>query len=293
MSIIDLKDPFFQATILAAHSDSPCKEKCSNQSQNILPDLISATTSVPEPSETTDSSNNETSTTAEEETNPLANVLAEMGEVLQSFYDRYTMNFETPDNNTVTNISTTIQNETIIRSHIIESLNQPLNAYEPMAIVESNSTNVSRPENRTMVSELKPKIDDSDNQEITPICNKTICNEWNTEKLLAARLCCMSFATEDDQVEEPIVNVNASEYIPSNGGFGCKLYARSSCSLIKPILRCCTRKLVNEYFNYTMKLREQKLGNYGQRLRRNNSNRIEKVNSDVLQNWLNNKNEKN
>lgn len=244
---------------------------------------------MPELSETTDnSSNNETSTTSEEETNPLANVLAEMGEVLQSFYDRYTMNFETADNSTTTNISTTIQNETIIRSHLIESLNQPLNTYEPMSIIlEPNSTNVSHPQNRTMVQELRPKIDDSDNQEITPICNKTICNEWNTEKLLAARLCCMSFTTEDDQVEEPIVNVNASEYIPSNGGFGCKLYARSSCSLIKPILRCCTRKLVNEYFNYTMKLRGQKLGNYGQRLRRNNSNRMEKINPDVLQNWLN------
>lgn len=89
-------------------------------------------------------------------------------------------------------------------------------------------------------------------------CNQTSCLEWSTEKLLKARLCCLNHLNADEDVTET-TNGTASMSEPVNnvGGFGCQLYARWRCHQILPIIKCCLRKVLNDYFDYTIKIREQ------------------------------------
>nr|XP_046909713.1 uncharacterized protein LOC124491140 [Dermatophagoides farinae] len=288
LSFIDRKDPFFQATILAAHTDSPCKEKCirnsvsSSSTTNITgnqneTETIETTTTTMMMTTTDDSMTNITNQTDQATTTATEsiemNVLSQMGEILKIFYNRYTMNFvpesseSVMDNNTTSISNMTTKNVT---TNLIDTLNRTIETYGLQQTLSSSSSssipaiqldigkeiakNVTKVGNGELRSQLLPP-NTRNVSKLSKVCQQTNCTEWTTERLLAARLCCLSITTEDD--DEPMVNVNASVYIPSNGGFGCKLYPRTTCSMIKPILRCCTRKLVNQYFNYAIQLRER------------------------------------
>lgn len=94
-------------------------------------------------------------------------------------------------------------------------------------------------------------------------CNQTSCLEWSTEKLLKARLCCLNFLNADEEASSGDTGTNSTDStslvhpVNSVGGFGCQLYARWRCTQILPIIKCCLRKVLNEYFDYTIKKREQ------------------------------------
>lgn len=287
LSFIDRKDPFFQATILAAHTDSPCKEKCirnsvsSSSTTNITgnqneTETIETTTTTMMMTTTDDSMTNITNQTDQATTTATEsiemNVLSQMGEILKIFYNRYTMNFVPESSESVVdNNTTSISNMTTknVTTNLIDTLNRTIETYGLQQTLSSSSSsipaiqldigkeiakNVTKVGNGELRSQLLPP-NTRNVSKLSKVCQQTNCTEWTTERLLAARLCCLSITTEDD--DEPMVNVNASVYIPSNGGFGCKLYPRTTCSMIKPILRCCTRKLVNQYFNYAIQLRER------------------------------------
>ncbi|KAH9423294.1 selenium binding, partial [Dermatophagoides pteronyssinus] len=283
LSFIDRKDPFFQATILAAHTDSPCKEKCVNPnlSPNNITDNQNETLAVTEISSSSTTTtltpvvdnvdsieNNQTDTTTTNELNEL-NVFSQMGQVLKIFYNRYTMNFEPEiESSNVDSSSTTVMPN--ITTNLIDTLNRTLETYglqksqQNISIDDSTiksknvTTKTGNGELRSTLSQ-PPKF--KNGSKLSEVCQQTNCTEWSTERLLAARLCCLSITTEDD--DEPMVNVNATVFIPSNGGFGCKLYPRTTCSMIKPVLRCCTRKLVNQYFTYAIQLRERQRQQFG------------------------------
>lgn len=293
LSFIDRKDPFFQATILAAHTDSPCKEKCVNR--NLSPSNITdnqnetlAVTEISSSSSTTtltpvvdnvDSIENNQTDTSTNELNEL-NVFSQMGQVLKIFYNRYTMNFE-PEIESSSGDSSSTTAMPNITTNLIDTLNRTLETYglqksqQNISIDDSTiksknvTTKTGNGELRSTLSQ-PPKF--KNGSKLSEVCQQTNCTEWSTERLLAARLCCLSITTEDD--DEPMVNVNATVFIPSNGGFGCKLYPRTTCSMIKPVLRCCTRKLVNQYFTYAIQLRERQRQQFGpgQRSVRSNSN---------------------
>ncbi|XP_075677607.1 uncharacterized protein LOC142645393 [Dermatophagoides pteronyssinus] len=292
LSFIDRKDPFFQATILAAHTDSPCKEKCVNR--NLTPNNItdnqnetmavteissSTTTTLTPVVDNVDSIENNQTDTSTNELNEL-NVFSQMGQVLKIFYNRYTMNFEPEiESSSGDSSSTTVMPN--ITTNLIDTLNRTLETYglqksqQNISIDDSTiksknvTTKTGNGELRSTLSQ-PPKF--KNGSKLSEVCQQTNCTEWSTERLLAARLCCLSITTEDD--DEPMVNVNATVFIPSNGGFGCKLYPRTTCSMIKPVLRCCTRKLVNQYFTYAIQLRERQRQQFGpgQRSVRSNSN---------------------
>ncbi|UXI17718.1 hypothetical protein NH340_JMT03661 [Sarcoptes scabiei] len=270
LSFIDQKDPFFQATIIAAHTDSPCEGKCGQKLSNDSIEInstarveITTQSSI----ETITSSLNEIEQKNETESDPnetndsLTNVLSQMGEVLQSFYDRYTANFVSEESNETIDDHNVTHKTSSNASDLLVTLNRTLEYFA------ENATNQTTKQQPNGTFQQKALL--SNGQQVSESCNRTICSEWTTEKLLAARLCCLSFHNDDedeDPINDSMLNVNASHYIPSNGGFGCSLYPRTTCSMIKPVLQCCTRKLFNEYFNYAVKLRaRQSKLNYGQR----------------------------
>lgn len=138
-----------------------------------------------------------------------------------------------------------------------------------------------------------------DSSSITSTCNN--CDQWSTERLLKARLCCLNFQSELDDEESDFQSLPPSPP-PSNvanqtdqssqqsnsettnstitddndimfetngtfvqdGSFGCQLYAKCRCNRIMPQIKCCLRKMLKKYFDFTIKIREQQLKNHQQ-----------------------------
>ncbi len=111
-------------------------------------------------------------------------------------------------------------------------------------------------------------------------CTATVCNEWSTERLLKARLCCLnspegesSSSSSSSSSEANSTMITSTTVSPGNSsssssssssGFGCTLYARrNQCSQIMPVIRCCLRKVLNKYFDFTIRLREQQQRSQG------------------------------
>ena len=64
--------------------------------------------------------------------------------------------------------------------------------------------------------------------------NQSMCVEWSTDRLLRARLCCLSEVLADD-----------------DSGFGCGHFERGKCNRMLPLIKCCLKdfsQLLDNYF---------------------------------------------
>ncbi|XP_054161377.1 uncharacterized protein LOC128959450 [Oppia nitens] len=63
--------------------------------------------------------------------------------------------------------------------------------------------------------------------------NKSMCDEWSTDRLLRVRLCCLTDMTADD-----------------DSGFGCGHFERSKCNQMLPLIKCCLKDFSQLLENY-------------------------------------------
>lgn len=119
--------------------------------------------------------------------------------------------------------------------------------------LEESKPPVKNPQNNqnSVLSKLRES-----STEINNVCNRNTCSEWSTEGLLKSRLCCLN-APQDTTETTGSGNATEEAFDPNDSQFGCELYARSRCKRIMPMIRCCLRNVLNKYFDFTLKMREQ------------------------------------
>lgn len=244
LSFLHTENPFLQATLLAAYADSPCRSLCQNGT--IAANVTEVTTSTSSSIQTTTPSvtANTTSTTTTFTNGTENEIYSQMSEILKTFYDRYVME-------TVDMISTTTENSVSASSiEPIVTVSQSVQTDSSL----SNNNNGSRVLNILRRPSLVG-LQGSTTQD----CNQSVCQDWSTENLLKARLCCLNFpSTEEEEAEVSSGQTgNQTESMSISGGFGCQVYGRTRCGQVLPNLQCCTRRLVNDYFDYAIRLREQ------------------------------------
>ncbi|KAJ6225435.1 hypothetical protein RDWZM_003980 [Blomia tropicalis] len=284
LSFIHTKQPILQAALLATYFHSPCKTVCIDSVNSTETNLTGITTSTVSPvvlNATTTSTTSidadkngiiistldTTVNTTETINNKTQSVDAdldysEMGKILMNFFNQIlpvqSVNESLVEANTTNQNVTSINDDKSITSTMattqMEILNHTITNINEQQQQQSNG-NILKQSNRK-----QPIIYDN--------CTQTICNEWSTERLLKSRLCCLNFRSSDESTiqetnsNQSSINVkNMTNYEPeetmSGIGFGCQLYAGGKCANIMPIIRCCLRKVLNKYYDFTVKLREQ------------------------------------
>lgn len=292
-----------QAAVLATYFDSPCKAKCNSstsatpsttpkpvsvpevvsESSNITSVLAEVTTEVVSPSteaSSTESNQTESSFLSSALFNnsllPMVNLTAEqagnfndMGQILMKFFGQISAEQQQQSGNGTT--ENTVTNDSSIQTNTTDGSRVAENGISNLTVSAS-----STPKELSVLDRLRgsqrPRL------EVTT-CTSSVCNEWSTERLLKARLCCLN-SPEGDSTPPEIAPSNSSEVVTStpsssnlnstssnssSSGFGCTLYARrNQCSQIMPVIRCCLRKVLNKYFDFTIRLRQQQQRSQGQ-----------------------------
>ena len=280
-----------QATILAAYTDSPCKSICrtsdnvsypivDTQANTTNDTIVSNATevaqnatlnqeSLPSNIKWTHLASNDTYQTIEEAkpaNQTKSNELyLHMGEILQNFYDLFRKKGEENVNYTGNQANRVNDSSPITPTPVLANRTENELNFTSSTSNDANSIPLKNPQlivASTVLSHLEVS-----NIQVQPRpvsnCNRSICREWSTELLLKARLCCLNYPNADEK--ELLIELQAGNFTletldswtQNGGGFGCQLFARARCNRILPILKCCTRKLVNDYFDYTIRLREQ------------------------------------
>ena len=147
--------------------------------------------------------------------------------------------FKSNDNRSDKDVFEDIYNKSIIELEIIA--NNTKNAMEsPIEITTTPETiplsNETLPTNSSSV-ETTPTPKSSRVSFFRAKCetfNQSMCIEWSTDRLLRARLCCLSEVLADD-----------------DSGFGCGHFERSKCNRMLPLIKCCLKdfsQLLDNYF---------------------------------------------
>lgn len=257
----------------AVESSSSTPPVTDSPTENVNETLISVPNQTAMPA-------NETERSA----NSSAAGLNDMGQILMKFFGQILPTDSTVSNQTeappvqVEEEIVLVKNGTSLESHPSP---QPVEASSNQTISVNGTVPLSEPSNATNAEPVKQASGAGQgvltrlrgNNPNRPTggdtCSQHSCLEWSTEKLLKARLCCLNSPEEEtirpSSTNSSVASLTAEKSTEegdsaesvNDGSFGCQLYAKRKCSSIMPIIKCCLRKVLSKYFDFTIKLREQ------------------------------------